>query len=318
MTQRFAKIIVITVFISVCTIVSADEKPVYGSDDRLEILHSDTITCQVARSTVAIFPESEFSNTSGNRWMVRGTETLGHKGWCADERFSNQLSLVNCSGFLIASDRIVTAAHCINATDDPYGPGLNCAGLILVFDYQIADDGELPVVYSSEQVRRCSVVLDGEEVSGGKDWRVIQLDQSVARHPLTLMISDTLPALGESMTVVGHPLGLPMKSARNGSIRNDTQEKSFVLNIDSYEGNSGSAVFVDAGGTPLVVGMLTSGSLDFEQTDQSCRRSRVCNDGECGGETVTRSSAFSAWAEITNPVAVEASDSSVVLSEACL
>ena len=142
------------------TTVQAGEKPIYGTDDRNEILYSDAVACRAALSTVAILPRSAVKKGINDRWKLQAAETLGDKGWCADERFSDQLSVVACSGFLIANNRVVTAAHCINAADDPYGPGLNCDSAVFVFDYKIADDGELPLLYRSDQVRTCEVVLD--------------------------------------------------------------------------------------------------------------------------------------------------------------
>ncbi len=278
------------------TTVQAGEKPIYGTDDRNEILYSDAVACRAALSTVAILPRSAVKKGINDRWKLQAAETLGDKGWCADERFSDQLSVVACSGFLIANNRVVTAAHCINAADDPYGPGLNCDSAVFVFDYKIADDGELPLLYRSDQVRTCEVVLDGEEITGGPDWRVIQLDQPVARNALAVLNSRDLPAETGLMTVVGHPLGLPMKSARNGTLRKNTSEHHFVLNIDSYEGNSGSGVIASVRGVPVVVGMLTSGSKDFVYAEQSCKRSKICEPGQCRGETATRASAFSGWA----------------------
>ena len=277
----------ITLVVFSCNAAAA-EKPIYGTDDRNEILFSDTVACRAALSTVAILPSDMLQKNAQNQWKLLARDTLGSKGWCADERFSEQLSVVSCSGFLISSDRVVTAAHCINAQDDPHGPGLNCESALLVFDYQIADDGELPLSYRSDQVRACQLVLDGEEVTGGADWRVVQLDQPVDRNPLAVLNSQAVGGVADLMTVIGHPLGLPMKSARNGTIRSDTLDHHFTLNIDSYEGNSGSGVIASVRGVPVVIGMLTSGSKDYVLSDHSCKRSKICEAEECRGETATR------------------------------
>ena len=42
---------------------------------------------------------------------------------------------------------------------------------------------------------------------------------------------------------MGHPLGLPVKYAANASVRENGVADHFVTNLDSYGGNSGSAVF---------------------------------------------------------------------------
>lgn len=313
--RQFVIFHVLLIF-AVLNLAEAGEKPIYGVDDRNEILFSDPVACRAAQSTVAILSAATIQEVANNRWALTVNETLAGKGWCADERFSDQLSAVVCSGFIISGDRVVTAAHCINSADDPYGPGLNCEAAVLVFDYQIADDGELPRKYRSDQVRTCLKVLDGEEITGGADWRVIQLNQSVQRIALTVLTGSELPNDTE-MTVIGHPLGLPMKSARNGTLRANLARQSFLLNIDSFEGNSGSGVIVNHGGLPVVVGMLSSGSKDFVRSNQACMRSRICEAEECRGETATRASAFSGWADSVVTLQTDMSLPQALLQDTC-
>jgi hypothetical protein len=61
----------------------------------------------------------------------------------------------------------------------------------------------------------------------------------------------------------------------------------FIANLDTYGGNSGSAVFNEKTGE--VEGILVRGETDFIYKG-SCRVSNVCTDTGCRGEDVTRMS----------------------------
>jgi V8-like Glu-specific endopeptidase len=76
-------------------------------------------------------------------------------------------------------------------------------------------------------------------------------------HTATLRTSGT-PNQGDRLTVVGYPMGLPAKIAAGAVVR-EIRSAYLVANLDTYGGNSGSAVFsTDAleSGTLRVEGVL--------------------------------------------------------------
>lgn len=76
----------------------------------------------------------------------------------------------------------------------------------------------------------------------GEDFAVIKLDRPVAQvAPLAYRQSRMMGAGGENLTVIGHPSGLPLKVAGDASVRSVLPE-FLVANLDTYGGNSGSAV----------------------------------------------------------------------------
>ena len=104
----------------------------------------------------------------------------------------------------------------------------------------------------------------------------------VGRTPLRVK-RDSKAKSGDEIVVIGHPSGLPTKVAGGASVRNDAGTY-FVANLDTYGGNSGSAVFDSASGE--VAGILVRGETDFRRVG-SCLQSNVCTDSGCRGEDVT-------------------------------
>ena len=90
--------------------------------------------------------------------------------------------------------------------------------------------------------------------------------------------------LDTPLVVIGHPSGLPTKIA-DGMVRNNESEYYFVTNLDTFGGNSGSAVFnTDTG---VVEGILVR-EQDYVWDSRGCRVPKVCDENECRGEDVTR------------------------------
>jgi len=89
--------------------------------------------------------------------------------------------------------------------------------------------------------------------------------------------------VGDGLTVIGYPAGLPLKVAGGAQVR-DIQAQHLVANLDTYGGNSGSAVFNSLTGE--VEGILVRGELDYTY-ENNCRVSNRCSDGGCRGEDVT-------------------------------
>jgi V8-like Glu-specific endopeptidase len=147
-----------------------------------------------------------------------------------------------------------------------------------------------------ENVYRCVRWVGGEK--GESDWAVVQVDREIKAPQVTVRTAAT-PALakGTGVTVIGYPIGLPLKVAGNAQVR-DLDSKNFVANLDTYGGNSGSAVFNTerlAKGELLVEGILVSGAQDFlTLLNNTCYVSQQCSNAGCSGERVTRISEIAA------------------------
>ena len=116
----------------------------------------------------------------------------------------------------------------------------------------------------------------------------IKLDRKVKGHkPLPVERSKNLNE-GDSIFVIGHPVGLPVKVAGGATIRNNKPKNFYLTDLDTFGGNSGSAVFSSA--TNNIIGILVRGSTDFVDAPdgRSCKiQNRVPQDyGK--GEAVNR------------------------------
>ena len=106
------------------------------------------------------------------------------------------------------------------------------------------------------------------------------------REPV-LLRTEGLVAQTAELVVIGNPSGLPLKVAGGASVRKNEAPFFFSANLDTFQGNSGSAVFNAQSG--VVEGILVRGEEDFEANMAlMCIEAKKCNDSECRGEDVSR------------------------------
>lgn len=250
---------------------------IYGDDNRVDLYQiQNQAVLNAARSTAAVFYKSDLTDQGSFFKLL--TKTFGEKrNTCAGEPFSDQPVGAFCSAFLVGQDLIATAGHCVKATD--------CATSAFVFDYALltSSDPEQSRNIYNENVYYCDRIIKREYTST-IDYALIKLDRPVVgREPLKL--AQGYPKVGTELTVIGNPSGLPTKVADGASVRR-TQTGYFVADLDTYGGNSGSAVFNTE--TLEVMGILVRGEQDFSYDYQnSCNVSKVCEQDSCRGEDVT-------------------------------
>lgn len=258
-------------------------KVIYGEDDRVEVHESNIHGIRELSRSVALKVPNRRINFEYDGLMANITKgQMGPtKYMCLDEKFYYQQVPGNCTGFLVGEDLLLTAGHCARSNYD-------CGNNSWVFDYRIDySDSNNSAYVLGENVYKCSEVLATEfEVDAYyMDFSLIRLERVVDnRSSLKLRESGKVDKKDE-LFVIGHPLGLPQKVADNGFIIDDSSELTFVTNLDSMMGNSGSPVINKSSG--LVEGILVRGEEDFVW-DEDCQRSRVCKTGECSGESVIR------------------------------
>lgn len=249
---------------------------IYGEDDRLDLYQvEDESMLQLARSTVLLVNNSSLQSTEEGDLRLRLTNYGTDYRLCHSEPFREQHIAGFCSGFLVGPDTIITAGHCIRSQ-------VNCNNTSFVFDYAIKEEGIHPESVDPSNVYRCARVIRSEASSA--DFAVIKLDRPVEnREPLELNLTGS-PAPGTPLTVIGHPAGIPTKVAGGAEVRRVVGSTHFVANVDTYGGNSGSAVFNST--TGAVEGILVRGETDFVIRN-GCYISNVCSQNGCRGEDVT-------------------------------
>ena len=257
------------------------DKVIYGVDDRLDIYQSaNPMYKTLANSTAAMISTSQVVLRPDGSSDILGT-TLEQDGICSDARFAKQMVAANCSGFLVGPDLLVTAGHCIETLDD-------CEAYAWVFGFGNKEGENSSYNIPKKDIYTCTKIisrsLDSETMN---DYALVQLDRKVeGRSALKFRKSGKISSKA-GIVVIGHPSGLPTKIADGASVRSNKNKYFFQGTLDTFGGNSGSAVFDIK--TGQVEGILVRGERDYEPDPvQNCTRPKVCKVTECRGEDVTR------------------------------
>jgi hypothetical protein len=262
----------------VCAQITPDV--IYGDDDRLDLYQVKNARLkQLADSTVALFQASGVG--------ADGKLTTSHYGeelsLCKEEPFYDQRTGAFCSGSLVAPDVIMTAGHCVRTESA-------CKGTKFVFGFGVKQEGVLPEQVNPSDVYSCAKILAREEIGTGQDYALVKLDRKVSGHKVLEINRTGTIENGTALFVIGHPAGLPTKVAGGAKVRDASPNGYFVANLDTYGGNSGSAVFNAK--TGLVEGILVRGENDYVWKN-GCQVSNKCASEGCRGEDVTKISSLS-------------------------
>lgn len=259
----------------------SQDKVVYGVDDRKDIFESNNALYKtLAQSTAAMISSGQLEEREDGMVEITGT-TLEEDGICSTARFAKQITAANCSGFLVGDQYLVTAGHCIESLSD-------CSRYSWVFDYANTTEEKKTHVVAKNAVYTCTEIISRAlDRATDNDFALVKLDRKVeGRTPLKFRTSGKI-ADKAGLVVIGHPSGLPSKIADGAAVRANKNSYYFQATLDTFGGNSGSAVF-DAK-TGVVEGILVRGERDYVSDPvKGCSIPKVCKMTECRGEDVTR------------------------------
>lgn len=269
------------------SLASADEEVIYGDDDRKDVYDQSNsqMMVELARSTAALVKSGSLTpDSSAPGFQKLPTKSFGTAyNLCASEPFKDQPNPAFCSGFLVAENILVTAGHCVESQSD-------CSATSFVFGFSYETENQNVTRIPNENVYRCKRLI-AQTLNGAddSDYAVIELDRVVTDRTPVKYRSEGKIETSDHLTVIGHPAGLPTKISGGAGVRSNQQSAYFVANLDTYGGNSGSAVFnTDTG---EVEGILVRGENDFVDRG-GCRVSNQCTNEGCRGEDVTRATEF--------------------------
>ncbi|MEP3329690.1 C1 family peptidase [Sedimentitalea sp.] len=144
-------------------------------------------------------------------------------------------------------------------------------------------------MFNKDQVYFGKEMVSVDESPTG-DFAVVRVDRKITApgaKPLKVR-DDGSPSAGSNLGAIGYPSGLPVKIAFGKDTRLMRDEDPWpIANLDTYGGNSGSAVFNAKG---EVEGILVRGAVDYRFT-AVCFRSNKIEDSE-GSEAVTKANKF--------------------------
>lgn len=250
---------------------------IYGDDNRADVYGVERIDIRgVAASTVALISKDHLRDNLENGFDLKGNNFGRERRLCSEEPFYNQPTLASCSGALVGEDLVMTAGHCVTSIRD-------CERYYFVFDYKMENAQKTPKQLGYDDAYSCKSIVERHFSEAG-DYALIRLNRPVkGRQPLKMQTHPVQS--GDEVYVIGHPAGLPTKVADGASVRS-VEGAKFLANLDTFAGNSGSAVFNAK--TNEIVGILVDGEEDFEfDRKRKCNVSYRCDDGDCTGEVVT-------------------------------
>ncbi len=248
-------------------------KLVYGEDNRVDL--EDSLNSSYrnwGRSTIAQISKNKIRNDGK---LV--AKTLKDRySLCDGERFSTQLTAARCSGFLVGPDIVVTAGHCV---EDQYDCDEN---------YWVLDYTKDKVSIGDDSIFGCSEIIEQVlDYDTGLDYAVIKIDRKVTDRKFFRWRMDTEKLkVGDPLVVIGNPSGLPIKIADGAEVKDNSENDYFTANLDTFAGNSGSAV-INAN-TGVVEGILVRGETDYIAINGSngkrCMTINQCSDSNgCDG-----------------------------------
>lgn len=235
----------------------ATERIIYGDDNRVEPHQATKMQQRLAESTAGMLKSVKVVEMGKYAFLPPAT-IVKDMGLCKDERFAEQPSAVICSGFLVGPDLLVTAGHCISNQE-------SCSEMSWVFDYKInKESGRANMMVPKSNVYKCSEVIDAKlsgDATNKRDYALVRLDRVVkGKKPLSFRTKGKVTK-GDELFVIGHPSGLPTKVAGDAQVFSNNASGYFETNLDTFGGNSGSAVFNAKTGT--VEGILVRGAKDY-------------------------------------------------------
>lgn len=256
-------------------------KAIYGDDDRLDVFEtSNSLHRELSLSTAAMVANWSFQEVNSEEYRLLSS-TLEESGKCSSERFAKQPIAANCSGFLVGKNKLVTAGHCVPDQ-------ANCNSFSWVFDYKVDYADQSEVIVEKNKVFKCKRVIKASinEADGG-DYALIELAENVEGRKALEFRTSGRPQIGDELVVIGHPSGLPTKISAGAQVKR-IGATYLHSNLDTYGGNSGSAVFNSR--TGVVEGILVHGQSDYVfDESKGCLVSTVFSDttGEEGVTLIT-------------------------------
>jgi hypothetical protein len=169
-----------------------------------------------------------------------------------------------CSGTLVSDDLFLTAGFCletrpvawevprIDGTEQPISRTEIATNMHVDFNYQIDPQGNDPEPVSFPVLELV------EDQLGDLPYVILRLDGSPGQSFGAARVGTDDPSDGDTLCVIGHPLGLPKRVATGQAL--GVQDFRLFHDVDTEGGSGGSGLLTSPEG--VLVGMHTNGGCD--------------------------------------------------------
>ena len=261
---------------AILTSLQNQVKVIHGfGDDRRNYFEVESHEQLAANATGALVRTAEILDGD-----VKGLKNLSsaRAGLCKVERFHTEPAPAFCSSVRVGKDIVATAGHCIDSQAD-------CHRTSVVFGFHMESGTDFPEKgIPDAKIYQCKKLLYRKLDPTGADWALLKVDREMESDiPVAQLRNSGQLSNGDEVTVVGYPIGLPVKITGNAVVKS-REAAYFRSNPDTYGGNSGSPVYNTRQlevGKLFVEGLLVRGARDFVQLNP-CMKSNWCpSDDGC-------------------------------------
>ena len=207
-------------------------------------------------------------------FVLRHRRAVGMLRWRSDlavryrEQAGNVAGSGWCTGTLIDDDLWLTAGHCLDNEDvgkwrlprEKNGARLEPASLARELVVELRNEvGTSP--QEAVSVDTAEVVRLEEYRYGGADYAILRLAGHPGLRNGVARIASREPEAGQSIAILQHPAGLPMKVGI-GDVARVSDGRLFYDSLDTFGGSSGAGIL--AARTGQLIGIHTTGGCSAQ------------------------------------------------------
>jgi V8-like Glu-specific endopeptidase/subtilisin-like proprotein convertase family protein len=270
----------------------AGKGDIHGNDDRKDLFQVTNPTLRRVAESTAVMVKSDLDR-QGSAVVLNSRSVGERRDLCPDVRFSSQPAAGSCSAFLIGSDIVVTAGHCI-------GTQRTCDKAKFIFGYWYDESTNESVTrIPKSNVYQCDSIVEQQfDPVENVDFGVYRLASPVkGRPPLDVRTAGRLSSSAR-LAILGYPLGMPLKIVANKGVFSNDEPKYFSHLMDTFGGNSGAAVVNTKSGK--IEGVHVRGAPGFEdkktESGETCQVPIKCEEvgqeDRCTPEEASRARQF--------------------------